>query len=144
MQSKRNPIVGNWYQRLDKGQEFTVVAFDEDARLVEMQHFDGDLEEMDLDTWYQLEILPIEEPENWSGPFDVGEIDDLTGTEVTDTPPEDWNEPLDEIAKHRDLPPEEYSEQEAKNEWGEGRIREEALEQEAVFEPQTESEEEPL
>lgn len=135
MQSKRNPIVGNWYQRLDKGQEFYVVAMDEEARLVEMQHFDGDLEEMDLDTWYQLEILPIEEPENWSGPFDIGEIDDLTGTEVTDTQLEDWTEPLDEIAKHQDRPPEVTSDQEEINEWGEGPMLEETLEQEAVAEP---------
>ena len=143
MQSKRNPIVGNWYQRLDKGQEFYVVALDEEARLVEMQHFDGDLEEMDLDTWYLLEILPIEEPENWSGPFDVGEIDDLTGTEVTDTQPDDWTEPLDEIAKHQDRPPEEINDQEETNEWGEEPMQEEPLEQEAVAEPHSKSEEEP-
>ena len=82
MPTEADPILGNWYQHLDKGQKFCVVAFNEDEGLIEMQHFDGDLEEIDSDTWYQLDLEPIEEPENWSGPIDVGEIDDL-GTEIT-------------------------------------------------------------
>ena len=143
MPSETDPIVGNWYQRLDKGQEFQVVAVDEETGLVEMQHFDGDLEEMDLDTWCELEILPIEEPENWSGPVDVGEMDDLTGTEVTDTPPEDWTEPLDEIAKHQDPAPEATDDQEETDDWGEGQMQEEPLEQEAAAEPLAEPEQEP-
>lgn len=130
MPSEADPIVGNWYQRLDKGQEFQVVALDEEAGLVEMQHFDGDLEEMEVDTWYQLDIVPIEEPEDWSGPLDVGEIDDLTGTEVTDTQPQDWGEPLDELAKHQDIPPRRNDELDERDDWGEGRMAEEPLGQE--------------
>ena len=29
MSTEVDPIVGNWYQHLDKGQRFLVVAFDE-------------------------------------------------------------------------------------------------------------------
>lgn len=134
MSSETDPIVGNWYQRLDKGQEFQVVAMDEQTGLVEMQHFDGDLEEMDLETWQELDLVPIEEPENWSGPLDVGELDDLTGTEVTDTPPEDWAEPLDELAKNEDRPPEESAAEEEPDDWGEGYPEEEPLMQEPVAE----------
>ncbi len=135
MPSEVDPIVGNWYQRLDKGQQFQVVAVDEEAGLVEMQHFDGDLEEMDLDTWYQLGMLPIEEPEDWSGPLDVGELDDLTGTEVTDTPPGDWSEPLDELAKQQDRPLQDADDQDEADDWGEGAMEEESLEEEPVAEP---------
>lgn len=120
MNSEADPIVGNWYRHLDKGQSFTVVAIDDDARTVEIQHFDGDLEEIDLDTWYLLPIELIEEPENWSGPMDVAELDDLGGTEVTDTRPEDWSEPLEEVVKQEERPTEEISD--------------EAGEEEALFE----------
>lgn len=94
----QTPVIGQWYRHLDKGQEFQVVALDEDSDTVEMQHFDGDLEELDLQSWFALPLEPIAEPENWSGALDVGEIDDL-GTEMTDTRPGDWTEPLEEILK---------------------------------------------
>ena len=96
MVTEADPILENWYQHLDKGQKFRVVALNEDEGLVELQYFDGDLEEIDVDGWYQLEIEPIEPPENWSGPLDIAEIDDL-GTEITDTTAEDWVAPLTEL-----------------------------------------------
>lgn len=89
---KKNPEIGDWYRHLDKGHEFQVVAYDPDEGSVEIQYFDGDVEEIDLDTWRGLDIEPIAEPESWSGPLDIGELDDL-GTEITDTEPADWLEP---------------------------------------------------
>jgi hypothetical protein len=43
------PIVGDWYR--SHGQLFEVVATDEEEELIEIQHADGNLEEMDLDDW---------------------------------------------------------------------------------------------
>ena len=97
MPTENDPIVGNWYLHRDKGQRFQVVALDEDGGTVELQHFDGDLEEVDFETWYLLDVETSEEPENWSGPLDIGEMDDY-GTEITDTSMEDWEEPLEEIS----------------------------------------------
>ena len=77
MSTEADPILDNWYQHLDKGQKFRVVALSEDDGAVEIQYFDGDLEEIDADNWYELDIEPIEPPENWSGPIDVAETDDL-------------------------------------------------------------------
>ncbi|MGY6274274.1 DUF6763 family protein [Methylomonas sp. MgM2] len=110
MRNEADPIIGNWYQHLDKGQAFQVVAVDEDAGTVELQHFDGDVEEIELDIWYGLPIDPIEEPENWSGAFDVSDMDDLTGTEATDTAVTDWTEPLEEIVKPEDSPSDVWAE----------------------------------
>ena len=90
--SEIDPVVGNWYQLQDKGQSFVVVAVEDNNALIEIQHFGGDLEEIDLETWWQLDIEPTEAPENISGPLDIGELDDL-GTSVTDTAAEDWMEP---------------------------------------------------
>jgi hypothetical protein len=91
-----DPIIGNWYEHLDKGQIFLVVAYDEDEGIIEIQHFDGDVEELSMAGWQDTEIEPCEEPENWFGAVDITEDDDL-GTEVTDTKHEDWTEPLKEI-----------------------------------------------
>ena len=44
-----DPIVGDWYS--SHGQLFEVVAVDEDERVVEVQHADGDLEEIDVEDW---------------------------------------------------------------------------------------------
>jgi len=96
MPTEIDPIAGNWYQHLDKGQPFQVIALDEERGLVEIQHFDGDLEELSLDDWYESELDIAEEPENWSGALDIGEKDDL-GTEITDTNDGDWLESFDEI-----------------------------------------------
>lgn len=87
---------GERLRHLDKGQRFRVAAVDEIGKTVEVQHFDGDLEEFDLDTWYQLDIGSCEAPMNWSGPLDIGNKDDY-GTEITDTRSEDWDEPLNEF-----------------------------------------------
>lgn len=89
------PIVGNWYQHLDKGQQFEVVAVDEDSATIEIQHFDGDLEEVSLEDWTQLDIVPIEAPEDWTGPVDNLNRDDLGYTE-TSMQPGDWSSGSDE------------------------------------------------
>ena len=49
MGNRLPPIVGNWYSHRDKGALFQVVALDEQAGTVEIQEFDGGLDEIDLD-----------------------------------------------------------------------------------------------
>ena len=90
-----SPIINRWYKHLDKGYQFQVVMVDEDEDTIEIQHFDGDLEELDLDTWNELEIEMIEPPEDWTGCMDDIELDDLGYTE-TGMRKEDWSEPLQE------------------------------------------------
>ena len=141
MGTEADPLVDSWYQRQDKGQTFQVVAVDEAAGTIEIQHFDGDVEELDLEVWYHMDLQPIEPPEDWSGPLDVGEVDDLTGTEVSDTAAEDWAESLEEIVKSEEVPREETSEDE-EDDWGEGYPEEEALEEEPAAEMPEETEEE--
>lgn len=96
MTTENDPVVDNWYLHKDKGQRFMVVAVDNDNEMVEVQHFDADLEEISFSDWYEMDIEIAAEPENWSGATDVGEVDDY-GTEVTDTSAEEWDEPLNEI-----------------------------------------------
>lgn len=76
MSTESDPIVGNWYQDLDRGDKFEVVALDEDNGTVEIQYSDGDLDEIDLDAWYELTLEPIESPEDWTGHIDVPDRED--------------------------------------------------------------------
>ena len=75
--SDLDPIVGNWYKNLEDETEFEVVAVDEDAQTVGIQYFDGEVEELELDSWYELVLEPISPPEDWSGAYDQMEPDDL-------------------------------------------------------------------
>ena len=89
------PRVGTWY-RDRRGRRFEVVAYDEDAGLVDVQYFDGDVSELDMDMWEELVVEAIEEPEDWSGPFDDLGTDDMGDTERPPHP-EDWDGPWNEI-----------------------------------------------
>lgn len=95
MATESEPVVGNWYERRGKGQRFEVVAVDPDEGMIEVQHFDGDVEEMDFDTWYDDTIEPVEPPVDWTGPVDDVEHDDLHYTE-TSMSEDDWNDQLQE------------------------------------------------
>ena len=84
------PEVGNWFRRID-GSTFEIVAVDEGDGTIELQHFDGTLEEMDLDAWLELAAEPIDPPEDWSGSMDVDATDLPPGEE----PRQEFSNPLD-------------------------------------------------
>lgn len=103
MQMPSNPVVGNWYRLLDSGATFSVVAIDDAADAIEVQYFDGDIDEFERDEWYELNLEAIDEPEDFSGSLDVDNVDDLGGTNVTDTESSDWRglsreEPLRDLS----------------------------------------------
>ena len=72
--STHPPMIGDWYS-LRGGELFEVVAVDEDSSTVEVQYFDGTVEEIELDDWYTQcsagEIEEAEPPEDWSGSVDM-------------------------------------------------------------------------
>ena len=85
--------VGQWYQRRDKGELFVVTGRDEHDGTIEIQTFGGDLDEIDEDTWNELPLTLAEPPEDWTGPVDDVEADDL-GYSDTESPPTHWNPSL--------------------------------------------------
>jgi hypothetical protein len=93
MDNELDPVVGSWYRHTEKGQLFRVVAFDEDRGVVELQHFDGDLEEIDASDWFDMNIEPAEAPEDWTGPVDGTETDDSAYDKTAK--PRTWKEPLE-------------------------------------------------
>ena len=95
MAESTDPIVDQWYHYPQKSEKFQVTAIDEASETVEIQYFDGNIDEFELSTWYELEIEPIATPADWTGPLDNIEKDDLTpvGTEMSSA---DWEAPYDE------------------------------------------------
>jgi hypothetical protein len=85
MPNELNPIIDQWYQPGGKEELLRVVAADMDAGLIEVQHFDGSIEELDFDTWQEMDIDLAEEPEDWTGPYDDIEADDLGDADITTT-----------------------------------------------------------
>jgi hypothetical protein len=65
-----DPIEGNWYHHLDKGQDFMVVDVNERESTVDIQYFDGDIEELEMEEWEEMDLEEIEPPEDWTGPLD--------------------------------------------------------------------------
>jgi hypothetical protein len=89
------PAVGRWYDPLDKGGLFQVVAIDQDSKTIEIQEFDGNLDEVDFDEWRQMMVEEAAPPEDWTGPVDDVEADDLG---YSDVPAEEGlSEPIENL-----------------------------------------------
>ena len=84
------PTVGQWYENIDESESFRVLSVDADAELVEIEYLDGDIEEIDLDTWAEFDLDKIEQPEGWSGDDIVA--DEEEEEEDEDEDEEDWDE----------------------------------------------------
>jgi hypothetical protein len=88
-----DPVPGNWYQHIDKGLDFEVIAVDEDNATIELQYIDGTLDEISLDEWYEMDLDPAEPPEDWSGPIDDEDADDTDQPAADAESEDDWDEP---------------------------------------------------
>jgi len=64
------PVIGEWYQRRG-GTLLEVVAIDRDDGTIEVQHFDGTLEEFDAESWDDQDFIAAEAPEDWTGSVDI-------------------------------------------------------------------------
>lgn len=95
MATPYEPVIGDWYVT-EEGASFEVIAVDLDDDVVEIQYFDGAVEELDMESWYAMEIKRREAPEDWSGPFDDLEKDDFGDTERA-RHPDEWSNPLDSL-----------------------------------------------
>jgi hypothetical protein len=85
MATELDPIVGNWYQNMEKEITFEVVAIDEDEGTVEVQFSEGEIEEIDIDDWYEMTLEEAAEPDDWLGADeDVDEEEELEEIEELD------------------------------------------------------------
>jgi hypothetical protein len=88
------PVAGQWYENLEEEESFRVLTVDEDSELVEIEYLDGDVEEIDLETWHEMDLEPTEEPEGWAGSDDDEDEEETEEDEEDDD--DDWDEDEDD------------------------------------------------
>ncbi len=84
-----NPVPGQWYESLEDEETFQVLSVDEDSELIELQYEDGDVEEIDYETWQELDLDLTDQPEGWSA-ADADEEED------EDEDDDDWDDDEDD------------------------------------------------
>ncbi|HEX9473270.1 MAG TPA: DUF6763 family protein [Steroidobacteraceae bacterium] len=90
------PVVGQWYENIEENDSFRVLSVDADAELIELEYLDGDIEEIDLDTWAEFDLDKIEQPEGWSGE-ELGKAEEDEDDKDKDKDEdEDWDDDEDE------------------------------------------------
>ncbi len=91
------PVKGQWYENVEEEETFRVLTVDEDAELVEIEYLDGDIEELDIDAWHEMDLERIAEPEGWVAPEaePKGEDDDEEEDDDEDED-DDWDDDEDE------------------------------------------------
>jgi len=89
----KEPVPGQWYENVEEDETFRVLSLDEDHEMVEIEYLDGEIEELDIDEWHEMDLELTEEPEGWSDEDDDEEEDeeeDLDDEE--DDEDDDWDE----------------------------------------------------
>lgn len=85
------PVIGQWFRR-PNGTLFEVVAIDEEDMTVEIQFFDGTIDEIDLERWPDLLLTEVSAPEDWSGSVDM-DPEDYVSTSDNELP-NGYHDPL--------------------------------------------------
>jgi len=99
------PVAGQWYENLEEEEQFRVLSMDEDSELVEIEYLDGDIEEIDLETWHEMDLDKIEEPEGWSESDDEDEAEeeeDWDEDEDDEDDDDDWDDDEEDADEERD------------------------------------------
>lgn len=89
----REMSVGEWYKA--DGEPFEIVGVDAKAEIVLVQHYDGTLEELDFDTWTELNARSIPPPEDYSGAMDMDKDDFGSSGDDGAHGSGRWDSPLD-------------------------------------------------
>ena len=89
------PTVKQWYEDLENDETFQVLKVDEDKETVEIQYLDGEIEELDIDSWAELDLELTEEPEGWSG-SDAEEEEEEEDDDEDDEEDDDWDDDEDD------------------------------------------------
>jgi hypothetical protein len=79
------PEPGQWYEDLDHEDSFRVLSVDPDEALVRIQWLDGEVEDLDVDEWNELDLELAAQPEGW-----VDETEE--SDEEDDLDEEDWDD----------------------------------------------------
>ncbi len=89
-----DPVPGQWYENLEQEEVFHVLNVDEDSELIEVQYEDGEVEEIDLEAWTEMDLELTDKPEGWVASDDDDE--DEEEDEDFDEDEDDWEDDEDD------------------------------------------------
>ena len=93
-----DPVAGQWFEDLEEEELFLVLAVDPDEELVKIQYENGDIEEIDLDTWHVLDLEKTTQPDGWSGSeVDEDDEDDFDDEDEDEDEDDDWDDDEDDL-----------------------------------------------
>ncbi|HEY6924437.1 MAG TPA: DUF6763 family protein [Steroidobacteraceae bacterium] len=75
-----SPQIGQWYERMDTAEVFQVTGIDDGAGTIEIQSFDGDVDEMDFQVWSALPLELAQPSEDWLAPVEDMDAQDVAST----------------------------------------------------------------
>ena len=91
------PVPSQWYEHVEEEESFRVLSVDEDSELIEIEYLDGDIEELDLEAWHEMDLEKIAQPEGWSESDDEDTDEDEEEEEdEDDEDDDDWDDDDDE------------------------------------------------
>ncbi len=102
MTTRLVPEIGQWYAHRDKGQMFQVVAVDASGDCIEIQDSDGDVDELDLESWCAMLLEPSAAPEDATGPADDPDAAEREYTLSADGAEHERRDPLEELVAEID------------------------------------------
>ncbi|HTT01325.1 MAG TPA: DUF6763 family protein [Steroidobacteraceae bacterium] len=76
--------IGQWYTRWDKGEIFQVTSYDQSARTIGIQKFDGDLDQIDEEAWHALPLAFAEPLQSLRAVEQRGACQDTTAEQERD------------------------------------------------------------
>ena len=90
------PVPGQWYENLEDEESFRVLTVDEDSELVEIEYLDGEIEEIDLETWHEMDLDQTDEPEGWAESEEDDDDEEEEEEDDEDEDDDDWDEDEDD------------------------------------------------
>ena len=91
------PTPGQWYENIEEEESFRVLSVDEDSELIEIEYLDGDIEEIDVEAWHEMDLEMIQEPEGWSDADEDDEDEEEDDEdEDEDEDDDDWDDDDDD------------------------------------------------
>ena len=108
------PVPGQWYENLEEDESFRVLKVDEDAELIEIEHLDGEIEEIDLEAWHEMDLEQTKEPEGWAESEEEDEEEEEEEEEYEEED-EDWDE--DDEDDDEDDEDEDWDDEDERNEY---------------------------
>ena len=97
------PVPSQWYENVEEEESFRVLSVDEDSELIEIEYLDGDIEELDLEAWHEMDLERIEQPEGWSESDDEDEDEEWDEEDDEDEDDlDDDDDDEDDVDEERD------------------------------------------